>query len=100
MIRAGVTLAAALWLTACDLGGSGDGGSGDVALLDRPVAYVSRSEALDENGAPLAPILREPAGFIPGAVLHLRDLASPNARERVLTADLFDAPIDLSLIHI
>ncbi|KAF0810679.1 hypothetical protein A167_00558 [Alcanivorax sp. S71-1-4] len=95
MIRAGMMLAAALWLSGCDLGGSGDGGSGDVALLDRPVAYVSRGEALDDDGAPLSPVLREPAAFLPGAVLHLRDLASPNARERVLTANLFDGPVDI-----
>ena len=81
-------------LAGCDLGGDDDARA-DAVLLDRPVAYVARSLPRDEDGMPEPRDLREPAAFFPGAALYLRELASPNAREISLTADLFDGAIDV-----
>ncbi|MEZ5560231.1 MAG: hypothetical protein R3E86_17010 [Pseudomonadales bacterium] len=93
--------AAAFLLSACG-GGSGSGsstllGSGqdpDPVVVDFPIAYVKRPLLLDDNGDLMRIDVREPADFMPGAELLLRDRASPSAEERSLTAGIFPDDAD------
>jgi hypothetical protein len=91
MLLAGASLVVA----ACG-GGSGSGSSltlggqdPDPVVLDYPIAYVKRPLLLDDNGDLLTSDVHEPATFMPGAELFLRDRASPSAAEISLTAGVF-----------
>ncbi|VAW78311.1 FIG00785302: hypothetical protein [hydrothermal vent metagenome] len=76
-----------LGLTACG-GGGGSGGSGtlDPLVADFGIAYV-RQPVPEEDTADI----RDPASFTPGGQLIFRDLASPSASERNLTAGITGA---------
>lgn len=78
-------------------GGSGStiGGtaSDDPVVLDFPIAYVKRPLLFQDNDPVLGDLLttnvRDPAAFLPGAELFLRDRAAPSADEFSLTAGIF-----------
>jgi hypothetical protein len=88
-----VSLAA---LTACG-GGVGEGSqTADPVVVDIPVVYVKRNVAAEvrdgmATGALQADNLSNPAAFVPGAHLVLRERASPSAPERILTDSLWAA---------
>lgn len=81
-----------MFLQAC--GGGSIGGSGqepDPVLQDFPLAYVKRPLPLDDDGERETSDIRSPADFFPGAVLYVRDRASPSADERAITIGVFEA---------
>ncbi len=73
-----------LLLSAC--GGGGGQGTDDPLAGDAGVAYVSRPLAFDSTGGVIQPDIREALTFNPGADLIYRELASPSAAERNVTA--------------
>jgi len=74
-------------LTACGGGGQLD----DPVVKDFPIAYVVRPVPVDDDGEVEQADLRRPGTFNPGAVLMVRDRASPTARERAITDRVFPA---------
>src|SRR5690606_26323118 len=90
-----LAVACLLALTAC--GGSSGSGGGllggdqgpDPVVVDFSLAYVKRPLLTDEDGNLITRNVRNPAAFWPGAELYLRDRASPSARDRLLTGDVF-----------
>jgi len=82
--KAGVLLLSCVGLPGCG-GGSGSGSGADLDPLveDFGIAYVRQPvPEMDESD------VTDPAAFTPGADLMFRDLASPGASERNLTAQL------------
>jgi hypothetical protein len=83
-------------LAGCGAGGGagssdslGGGQDPDPVVQDFPIAYVKRPLLTDDDGNLLTFDVREPAAFMPGAELFVRDRASPSAAERSLTAGIF-----------
>lgn len=76
-------------------GSSGGGQQADPAVVDFPIAYVKRPlpGETDDNGnfTPFIEDLREPISFNPGAVLYVRDRATPSASETDITSQAFAA---------
>jgi len=62
----------------------------DPIVADFPIAYVKRPLPVAEDGAAIQTDAREPYEFIPGAVLYLRDSASPSANERDISSVAFE----------
>jgi hypothetical protein len=84
------------FLAGCGAGGGagssdslGGGQNPDPVVQDFPIAYVKRPLLTDDDGNLLTVDVREPAAFMPGAELFVRDRASPSATERSLTAGVF-----------
>lgn len=76
--------------------GSSEQDSVDVRLGENPIAYVKRVTPRDEDDNTLLENdFAEPAAFFPGASLYVRDVASPNAPERNISAGLFTGQIDI-----
>lgn len=80
-----VSLLLGLLLSACGGGGGGQG-TDDPLTGDAGIAYVARPLAFDATGGVMQPDIREAPGFNPGADLIYRELASPSASERHVTA--------------
>lgn len=87
------TLAAALLsaalLTACG-GSSSDTQEPDPVAVDLPIAYVKRSLPIDDDGEALEENIRDPLAFMAGAELYIRDRASSEAPETLITAGIFE----------
>lgn len=76
----------------CDVSNTNPNGSvqeADPLSLDLPIAYVQRTLPVDEDGNPVDLDLLDPTAFNPGAVLVLKDRASSQAFERILTEGIF-----------
>jgi len=74
-------------LTACGGGGGGDGGQDpDPFVEDFGIAFVQRPLLFDDMGALLQADIRDALAFNPGAELIYRELASPSAPQRTVTA--------------
>lgn len=68
----------------------------DVRLGENPVVYVTRVMPRDPDDGEVLPLdLSNPVAFYPGASLRVRDVASPRALERNITAGLFTGRIDV-----
>lgn len=90
-------------------GSGGNGGSGssqapDPVAVDLPVAYVKRTLPLDDEGQPITENILDPAAFLPGAELFIRDRASSEAIETLITGTVFEEAAlydvkDLSVSH-
>lgn len=83
-----------LFLTGCGGSSGGSGGSGssqepDPVAVDLPIVYVKRALPLDEGGMPVTEDILDPAAFIAGAELYMRDRASSEAPEILITLDVF-----------
>ena len=83
-------------LTSCGGGsnredeGSSAGDRSDAVVVDIPIAYVRRLIPFDEDeGEIIANEALEPAQFVPGAELFLRERADFNAQEFNITAGTF-----------
>lgn len=91
-----VTLLLVTELTGCGGGLSGDENETDPVVVDNPVAFIKRPLALVEadNAQPVLDEtdIRNPADFSPGAVLYLKDRATPAAVARDLTSGVFADP--------
>ncbi|MFQ5643006.1 MAG: hypothetical protein ACE5FQ_04825 [Thiogranum sp.] len=94
-MAAAVLLLASTVLTAC--GGAGGGGTSglDPLVADFGIAYV-RQPVPETDDADI----RDPASFTPGGELIFRDLASPGAAERKVTASLTGAMGDVKDVEI
>jgi hypothetical protein len=94
-----LAFAAAALVAGCGGGSStssspGGGQSPDPVAVDYPIAYVKRPLLLDEDGNLLTTDVRDPAAFMPGAELFLRERASPSATERSITEGVFPDDAD------
>ncbi len=94
ILLAHLSLAACcLSLLSCGGGSIGpDSQSPDPVVVDFPIAYVKRSlpiEDPDDDDDLLEYDIREPYEFRPGAILYLRDSASPSGFETAITANVF-----------
>ncbi|HHM04364.1 MAG TPA: hypothetical protein ENJ19_01295 [Gammaproteobacteria bacterium] len=58
----------------------------DPVVADVPIAYIKRPVPVDEEGALLQSDVREPAAFVAGGDVYLRERASLSAPERNITA--------------
>ncbi|MET1256038.1 hypothetical protein [Aliikangiella maris] len=80
--------------TGSDSGLVNSGQDPDPVVVDFPIAYVKRPIPVeaDNNGneTPVISVLREPIAFNPGAVLYLRDRATPSANEVDVSSQAFD----------
>jgi hypothetical protein len=83
-VRLFVSSLLGLLLSAC--GGGGGQGTDDPLAGNAGIAYVSRPLAFDSTGGVIQPDIREALRFNPGADLIYRELASPSASERNVTA--------------
>lgn len=81
-------------LTACGGGLSGDENETDPVVVDNPVAFIKRPLQFDENDPTLLAQtdIRNPAEFNPGAVLYLKNRATPSADVIDLTSHIFADP--------
>ena len=66
----------------------------DPVIVDFPIAYVIRSILQDEDGDAITIDIREPYQFNPGAILYLRDRASPTAADTDISSNAFPPLID------
>jgi hypothetical protein len=73
------------------LGGNQDP---DPAVQDFPIAYVKRPLLLDGTGDLLTFGVGEAVAFMRGAVLYMRDRASPSAPETLITSGVFANDVD------
>ena len=78
-----------LVLSACSTG-SNDGKT-DPVVVEQPVAFIKRP-LVDEDGEVLANDLTEPNQFRPGALLFLKERATPNATSRDISSSAFSDP--------
>lgn len=76
----------ALLLSACGVGG--DGNKTDPVVVDNAVAFIKRPLFDDDNNLVIDD-LRAPQNFRPGAVLYLKDRASPSAASRDISSSAF-----------
>ncbi|MDH3527023.1 MAG: hypothetical protein OEM43_05925 [Gammaproteobacteria bacterium] len=83
ILSLGALLLAGMLLEGC---GGGDGQDPDPLVEDFGIAFVMRPLELDDTGVALQPDIREIESFTPGGDLFYRDLASPSAVERNITA--------------
>ncbi|GMG88080.1 hypothetical protein MNKW57_24010 [Biformimicrobium ophioploci] len=93
------------FLTACS-GGSGSDSSisgdqkADPVVVDYPIVFVRRPLPLDEEGMLATDDVLAPQEFRPGASLILKDRASGDAPETVLTEGLFEGDIDIQHLNV
>lgn len=78
-----------MFITACSVGGSGD--EIDPVVVEQPIAFIKRA-LTDADGEVLANDLSEPAQFRPGAVLYLKERATPNAPSVDISSAAFADP--------
>ncbi len=79
-------------LSSCSGGSAGinsDEQPPDPIIADSPIAYIKRPLPVDEDGLPVEFDSREPFQFNPGAILYLRDRASPSAAEQDISSSAF-----------
>jgi hypothetical protein len=89
-MRPNIRSLGAVLLAGVLLGGCGvdDGQDPDPLVEDFGIAFVRRPLELDNAGVAVQPDIREIESFTPGGDLFYRDLASPSATERNITADI------------
>ncbi len=87
-----LTLLAAMILTGCGGGaaGGGDSQSPDPVVVDLPIAYISRTLPVDENGDRVANDILEPTAFNAGAALFLK----PRATAAAVAVNISDAAFE------
>ena len=84
-----IFLAATIFISACSVGNSG--GEIDPVVVEQPIAFIKRA-LTDADGEVLANDLSEPAQFRPGAVLYLKERATPNAPSIDISSAAFSDP--------
>ena len=78
-----------LLITACSVGNNGD--SSDPVVVEQPIAFIKRP-LTDADGEIIANDLSDPAQFRPGAVLYLKERATPNAPIKDISSAAFSDP--------
>lgn len=76
-----------LLLSACGVGN--DGTETDPVAVDNAVAFIKRPLLFDDNDDLVSDDLRAPQNFRPGAVLYIKDRASPSASSRDISSAAF-----------
>ena len=95
-----VSLLCAIVLTACGGGGGSGGTDADPFVEDAGIAFVRRPLAVDDEGELVQPDVREALVFNPGADLFYRELSSPSAPQRNLTASLTGGQGDVKDVEV
>lgn len=88
----GLALGAGIVLNACDVsdgGSQSDKRSSGAAIVDYPIAYITRPIPVDEDGERVSDNLLEPNAFNPGAKLLLKNRASVSAEAINITYGIF-----------
>jgi hypothetical protein len=93
----GVLILAVALLTGC---GGGDGQDPDPLVEDFGIAYVRRPLELNNSGTAIQLDVREVESFTPGGDLYYRDLASPSAPERNITAAITQGMGDVKDVEV
>ncbi len=78
-----------LSLSACGGGFGSSEQTSDPAVQDFPIVYVKRPLPFNDKGEPATEDARVPLDFHPGAILILKDRASPNATSRDISSAAF-----------
>ena len=78
-----------LLVSACSVGNNGD--KSDPVVVEQPIAFIKRP-LTDMDGELLANDLSDPAQFRPGAVLYLKERATPNAPIKDISSAAFSDP--------
>ncbi len=78
-----------IFISACSVGNSGS--EKDPVVVEQPIAFIKRA-LTDADGEVLASDLSEPAQFRPGAVLYLKERATPNAPIKDISSAAFSDP--------
>lgn len=82
-----------LVISACSVSDNGE--SSDPVVVEQPIAFIKRP-LTDEDGEILANDLTEPAQFRPGAVLYLKERATPDAPVKDISSSAFSDPAYLN----
>ena len=94
-----ILLLGTYFLMACSLGESTDissGSNSDPVVAEHPVAFIKRPLTLDDNNEIEGDDLAEPSLFVPGAVLYIKNSASPTAGTKDITSVAFSDPVFLN----
>ena len=86
-------------LMACSLGESTDissGSNSDPLVAEHPVAFIKRPLLFDDNNELEGDDLAEPSLFVPGAVLYIKNSASPTSNTRDISSAAFSDPVFLN----
>jgi hypothetical protein len=78
-----------LFISACSVGNNSD--KTDPVVVEQPIAFIKRP-LTDADGEVLANDLTDPAQFRPGAVLYLKESATPNAASKDISSAAFSDP--------
>lgn len=78
-----------LLVSACSVGNNGD--KSDPVVVEQPIAFIKRP-LTDADGDILVSDLRDPSQFRPGAVLYLKERATPNAPIKDISSAAFSDP--------
>ena len=78
-----------LLVSACSVGNNGD--NSDPVVVEQPIAFIKRP-LTDADGEILANDLSDPAQFRPGAILYLKERATPNAPIKDISSAAFSDP--------
>lgn len=78
-----------LSITACSVGNNGD--KTDPVVVEQPIAFIKRP-LTDADGDIIATNLEDPAQFRPGAVLYLKESATPNGSIKDISSAAFSGP--------
>ncbi len=84
-----IVIFSSLLLSACGSGNSGQGS--DPVVVEQPIAYIKRP-LNNADGDRFTSNLTEPAEFRPGAVLYIKDSATPGSNVRDITSSAFADP--------
>jgi len=86
-------------LMACSLGESTDissGSNSDPVVAEHPVAFIKRPLPLNDDNEIEGDDLAEPSLFVPGAVLYIKNSASPSAGSNDISSIAFSDPVFLN----
>jgi hypothetical protein len=81
-----ILCAAAVAISACDPGGSGDGI--DPGIIEIPVAFIKRPIPLDDMGDEVQADVREPRLFMAGGDVYLRTSSTADASVTNITSSV------------
>ena len=84
-----------LLLASCSDSATTEVTGADPGVLEAPIAYVRRPIALNNNGSPRQPDLREPLFFVEGGDLFLRSNSTVSATEINITAGVTQSQGDV-----
>ena len=78
-----------LFMSACSVGNNGD--KTDPVVVEQPIAFIKRP-LTNADGEVFMNDLRDPAQFRPGAVLYIKESATPNAAIKDISSSAFSDP--------